>query len=117
MMAQCVNFLYNEVNAKRKGELTMKITLTPEALAWFKDDMIVEKGDYVRFFVRYGGCSTVQKGFSLGVEKQKPIQIGSQIEEDGIIFYVEEEDLWYFDGHDLEVDFNKEYDEPVFKYE
>ena len=35
---------------------------------------------------------------------------------DGIIFYVEESDLWYFNGHDLHVDYDEKKDELEFKY-
>lgn len=77
----------------------------------------LKEGDQVRFFVRYGGCSNVQKGFSLGVSKDEPQQIGVSAEKDGITFFVEESDVWYFDGHDLLVTYNESAEEPVFEYQ
>ncbi|BDG47052.1 MULTISPECIES: HesB/YadR/YfhF family protein [Parageobacillus] len=92
----------------------MEIILTPKAFAWYKEELNLQKGDAVRFFARYGGCSTVQSGFSLGVAKDDPIEPGAQTTIDGITFFVEDRDIWYFDGHNLVIDFNKQANEPVF---
>ncbi|PLR95258.1 HesB/YadR/YfhF family protein [Bacillus sp. T33-2] len=94
----------------------MKIVVSDEAAAWYENEMDLEKGSYVRFFARYGGCSTVQQGFSLGVSNEEPADIGAKSEKNGITYYIEEKDMWYFDNHDLEVGFNKAANEPVFNY-
>lgn len=95
----------------------MNIIVSKEAANWYQNEIGLKEGDFVRFFVRYGGCSTVQKGFSLGVENESPIGVGAQTVVDGITYYIEEKDLWYFDGHDLEVNFNTKFDEPEFNYQ
>lgn len=95
----------------------MNIAITEPALKWYQNEMEIKTGDHLRFYVRLGGCSTVQSGFSLGVTKEKPKEAGAQAEIDGIIFYVESEDLWYFDGHDLTVDMDKETETITFHYE
>lgn len=95
----------------------MNIIVNDRAAAWYKEEMLLNKGDYVRFFARYGGCSTVQQGFSLGVSSEVPHQIGFEVVKDDIHYYIEEKDLWYFDGKDLYVDFNEQVNEPVFRYE
>lgn len=95
----------------------MNIKISNEAAAWYKQELDLKSGDYVRFFARYGGCSTVQSGFSLGVAKDSESNdIGVKTELDGITFYIEEKDLWYFDEHDLIIEFNQNYKEPEFKY-
>lgn len=95
----------------------MNIIVNDRAAAWYKEEMLLNKGDYVRFFARYGGCSTVQQGFSLGVSSEVPHQIGFEVVKEDIHYYIEEKDLWYFDGKDLYVDFNEQVNEPVFRYE
>lgn len=95
----------------------MNIHVNDNAAAWYKEEMLLNTGDYVRFFARYGGCSTVQEGFSLGVSAESPYQIGFEVEKNGIHYYIEEKDLWYFDGKDLYIDFNEKANEPVFRYE
>jgi uncharacterized protein YneR len=95
----------------------MKIMIKPKALEWYKEELDLKQGDFVRFFARYGGCSTVQKGFSLGINKESPLSPGVQTVIDGITFFIEENDMWYFDHHNLIVDFDERINEPVFLYE
>lgn len=92
----------------------MNITISNEALQWYKEELEINSGDMVKFFVRYGGCSTVQRGFSLGVAKQQPVLIGAQSEIEGITFYIEDQDLWYFEDNDLVVTFDDTKGEPEF---
>ncbi|MCM2532518.1 HesB/YadR/YfhF family protein [Neobacillus pocheonensis] len=94
----------------------MNIQITSEAAAWYKKELDLANGDFVRFFVRYGGCSTVQSGFSLGVSNEEPVDLSVKTEQEGITFYIEEKDIWYFDEHDLVIEFRPEYDEPDFLY-
>jgi uncharacterized protein YneR len=95
----------------------MNIIIKQKAFEWYKEELDLKQGDFVRFYARYGGCSTVQKGFSLGVNKEEPISLGVKTVLEGITFFIEENDLWYFDNHDLIVDFNEQLNEPVFLFE
>ncbi|WP_047150708.1 HesB/YadR/YfhF family protein [Aneurinibacillus tyrosinisolvens] len=95
----------------------MKLTVEKEAVQWFREEMGAREGDAIRFFVRMGGCSTVQSGFSLGITKEPPIDAGLSIVEDGITFYIEKEDLWYLGESNLVVTYNKSKDEIDFAHE
>ncbi|NNU82931.1 hypothetical protein ETC05_03435 [Geobacillus sp. BMUD] len=93
----------------------MNIVITKKAFNWYKRELGLKPGDAVRFFVRYGGCSTVQRGFSLGMSKEESVdEPAAQTTVDGITFFVEEGDQWYFDGGNLTVDWDEKSDEPVF---
>ncbi|OXS79993.1 HesB/YadR/YfhF family protein [Domibacillus enclensis] len=94
----------------------MNITVTTDAKKWFKEEMQVKSGEAVRFYVRYGGSSPLHDGFSLGVAKDEPAEPAVSIVEDGITFFVEEKDIWYFDGHDLQVNYNESLQEPHYDY-
>lgn len=94
----------------------MEIYISDEATKWFKEEMFLENGDHIRFFVKYGGSSPVQEGFSLGMSKEAPSDIAVKKEQNGILFYIEEKDLWYFDNHNLHVDYDQELDEPIYMY-
>ncbi|PPA71943.1 HesB/YadR/YfhF family protein [Jeotgalibacillus proteolyticus] len=94
----------------------MNIQLSKEAVKWFQDEMMIKEGDHVRFFVKYGGSSKVQDGFSLGVSKDEPMEAAVTREENGITFFIEEQDVWYFDDHDLEVNYNESSDGPSYDY-
>ncbi|WP_312475580.1 HesB/YadR/YfhF family protein [Neobacillus sp.] len=94
----------------------MNLQITNEAARWYKQELNLTEGDHIRFFVRYGGCSTVQSGFSLGISSEEPVDIGAKSYIEGITFYIEEKDLWYLDDHDLLIEYQSDYDEPVFQY-
>lgn len=94
----------------------MEIKISDEAFKWFHDEMEVVDGESVRFFVRYGG-SGLQPGFSLGVTKDQPHEAAVELEKDQVRYFIEQQDLWYFDGHDLIVSVNDELDELDYAYE
>ncbi|MGN7471030.1 HesB/YadR/YfhF family protein [Brevibacillus sp. SAFN-007a] len=93
----------------------MKLTVTAPAVAWFKGEWGCKEGDSVRFFVRYGGVSTVQDSFSMGIAKEQPNEVGLSAVVDGITFYMEQDELWYMNGHGLIVDYRSATDEVDFK--
>lgn len=94
----------------------MKITVTNEALEWFKNELMLKPGDNVRFFVRYGGHSTIQEGFSLGMNMDRPKEAAVQTEKEGITFFIESEDTWYFKDLDLKIVLNEKKQEIEFEY-
>ncbi|AOV07764.1 HesB/YadR/YfhF family protein [Sporosarcina ureilytica] len=94
----------------------MNIVLSDEALKWFTNEMDVSKGEAIRFFARYGGSSPLHEGFSLGVTKIEPDEASVQIEKEGVLYYIESRDEWFFDGHDLIVDVNPKLQELSYFY-
>lgn len=94
----------------------MKITIGNEAIDWFKEEMGLNNGDYVKFFAKIYGTSPVQDSFALGFAKEDPIDMCASTEVDGITFFVEVMDEWFFNGHDLHVDYNENEDELEFSY-
>ncbi|WP_273834926.1 HesB/YadR/YfhF family protein [Guptibacillus sedimenti] len=92
----------------------MKMTITKPAMNWFKREMDLEKGDHLRFFVRLGGCSTVQDGFSLGMTVEEPTEPALMLEEEGITFFVEQKDIWFFENQDFTVKFSRNKEEIQF---
>ena len=94
----------------------MKIELTENALKWFEEELSLNEGEHIIFHVKYGGSSPTQQGFSLAFNKQNPIDIGADLTKNGVVYYVESEDIWYFDGHDLHVDVEEFSEGPVYTY-
>lgn len=94
----------------------MKITIDEQSAAWYKKELELEKGDSLRFFPRYGGYSPIQSGFSLGINKEDQNQAAVTLVQDEITYFVTEDDVWYFDGHDLHVTFDDQIAEPTFNY-
>jgi uncharacterized protein YneR len=99
------------------GEKGMKLTISDSALKWFQNNIGVQKGGNVRFYAKIYGSSPVQQGYSLGFSKDEdPIHIAFKYEAEGILFYVEESDIWYFNEHDLHVDYHEKEDELEYQY-
>lgn len=94
----------------------MRFTLTKAAAELYKQEMQLQAGDYVRFFVRYGGTNGPGNGFSFGVGISNPMMIGEKVESDGITFFIEREDLWLLQDADLTVQKNEKTGEIEFIY-
>ncbi|MCM3757211.1 HesB/YadR/YfhF family protein [Sporosarcina aquimarina] len=94
----------------------MNIRISNEATQWFDEEMDVEAGDSIRFFARYGGSSPLHEGFSLGVIREEPDEVAVETILDNVRYYIETRDLWYFDGHDLQVGVNQDLGELQYDY-
>lgn len=99
---------------KALGGNHMQFHISDDAIAWYEEELHLHEGDSVRFLARYGGNSTHHAGFSLGIEKENPISAGVSFHKNGIHYFIEENDLWYFNDQDLFIQFNSEINEPVY---
>lgn len=95
----------------------MQLTITESALDWYKREMSLSAGSHIRFFARYGeNMNSIQAGFSLGMALEEPKEPTVQVVNNGITFFIEKEDEWYFDNQDLTIIYNDAYDEIEFQY-
>ncbi len=94
----------------------VKIIVTDEACTWFKEEMDVVSGEHIRFFARYGGASPLHEAFSLGVTKEEPDEIATQVTHEGVVYYVDRHDQWFFDEHDLTVQLAEDLNEITYAY-
>lgn len=94
----------------------MNIIITDDAFNWFKKEMDIEHGDFIRFYARYGGSSPFHEAFSLGMNRETPLDIGVETIRDGVHFYIEKDDEWFFNNHDLYVNVDHKLDELVYEY-
>ncbi len=94
----------------------MKIMISNEAFQWFKKEMEVVQGKSIRFYARYGGSSPFHEAFSLGMTQDEPHDIGAETFVEGIHFYIEKDDLWFFNDHDLHVKVNEKSEELTYDY-
>ncbi|WP_440894906.1 HesB/YadR/YfhF family protein [Amphibacillus sp. Q70] len=96
----------------------MKIELTDRALKWFKEEYGVQEDEYIKFFPQIYGSSPVQDNFALAFRKvDQPIDKGVIIEKEQVRLLVEQDDLWFFDGHNLKIDYLADEDEVIFDYQ
>ena len=90
----------------------MKLTITEDAAKWFVSELDLNKGDYIKFFGKVYGP---HGGFSIAMEKVEPSRIFHTTEVQGINFYVEKNDAWFFDNADLAITFDEESKEPRYE--
>jgi uncharacterized protein YneR len=88
--------------------------MSEETAEYIIKDLQAVAGNKIRFFVRLGGCSTAQEGFSLGINKDTPKHPAVVLDRQNHEFFIEEEDEWFFDQKDLTV--SVEDDEIRFKF-
>jgi len=82
----------------------MKLNVSKEAAEWYKNEMDLEQGDYLQYYVQlYGGIPTAHPNYSLGMSIGKEGNIAVTDEVEGIIFYFNEEHAWFLKEFDMEV--------------
>jgi uncharacterized protein YneR len=89
----------------------MSLNVEQSAAQWYKREMSLEEGDHLRIFVRLGGSGSYQPGFSLGVMKDSPRKPAFKQVVEGIIFYLEEDNVWYLDNKELRIRFDEKQDD------
>lgn len=82
----------------------MSFEVSKEAAQWYKDEMDLERGDYVQYYVQlYGGIPTAHPNYSLGISVGKESSIAIKDEVEGITFYVNEDNSWFLNEFDMKV--------------
>lgn len=94
----------------------MKLEITPKAQEWFKEEISLAPGMGIRFYGKVYGKTDVHEGFSIGISAEQPVQPLLKEEVDGITYYIEETDDWFFKGYDLTVDFDEKLEEPKYVF-
>ena len=89
----------------------MKLTITDQAANWFINELKLTEGDSVKFF---GSIYGPHNGFSVTLEKVEPSRPFQIIEKNGIKFFVEKSDAWFFDNDDLDITFDEDLGEPNY---
>lgn len=94
----------------------MKLEITPEAVEWFENELLLSSGDSVRIYGKYGGATNVHVGFSTGLEVTTPNEALIEKVENGITFFTEVGDEWFFADYTLEVSLDETLKEPAYYY-
>ncbi len=96
----------------------MEIKVSDQALQWFKDDVEVSDGNTIKFQAKYGGYSPIHEGFLLAFALNEPMgETITTTEKNGITFFIDDTDAWYFEGYNLIVEYDDKLDEVAYDYE
>lgn len=95
----------------------MNIVIKDEALQWFKKEISIPEGMGIKFYAKIYGSTNVHDNFTLGMSVATPSASPYFTYEDqGILFFVEENDDWFFSDYVLEVGYNAKLDEPSYTF-
>jgi len=82
----------------------MKLEITEQAAACLKDEWRFDEGELIRVYVRYAGGGG--EPYAVGILKERPSAEGTalQTEADGMTFFIDEKDAWYFRDKHVTID-------------
>ena len=95
----------------------MKLTVDEQAANWFKEEVGIREGAGIRIKAKIYGGSPVREGFGLAIDPVEALSpIASFEAENGVFFFIEDTDEWFFDEHDLTITLNEALNEPHYIY-
>ncbi|WP_208559841.1 HesB/YadR/YfhF family protein [Marinilactibacillus kalidii] len=95
----------------------MKLALTEKAVQWFEEEFALDKGKAIRFFGKTYGNTEVHEGFSVGLSVDQPEgEPLAKKEINGITYFAGKEDEWFFNGYDLEIDFDYDREDLIYHF-
>ncbi|AMB99776.1 iron-sulfur cluster biosynthesis protein [Aerococcus urinaehominis] len=94
----------------------MKITVSDQAHKFAQEEMGLEKGDALRFTSKVYGKTAVHEGFSVAVSVEAPDEVIASTEKDGVLYYMDKHDEWFFNGYDFAVDYKPEEESFVYDF-
>ncbi|MHC5229763.1 HesB/YadR/YfhF family protein [Enterococcus sp. LJL99] len=92
----------------------MQLTVTPKAQEWFEKEVGASSDNGIRFFGKIYGKTEVHDGFSIAMSVEQPEQPLIKEVLNGVPYFIEETDDWFFNGYDLTVDYDEVNDEPKY---
>ena len=75
----------------------MLISIDDKATTWFTKEFDINKPFSIRMFPQYAGFGQKHKGYSLAFSAETPTNLGYTQEINGITFFVEGNDVWFFE--------------------
>ncbi|UQS83384.1 HesB/YadR/YfhF family protein [Bombilactobacillus thymidiniphilus] len=94
----------------------MKFMVSDAAQKWYQDNLELEKGDGLHFYGKVYGKTNVHDGFSLAFIKEKPHNPYYVKQIDGINYFFSDNDIWFFSGYDLQIDYDPAIDSPKYTF-
>lgn len=89
----------------------MLISIDERAASWFNREFEINKPFTIRIYPQYAGFGEKHKGYSLGFSAEAPTNAGFTKDINGITFYVEGNDVWFFEDTETYLSVNDLIDE------
>lgn len=95
----------------------MKLTVTDRASTWFKDELALPEGAGVRFYGKVYGNTNAHEGFSVGMMRDDDVVAPIMTtQKDGVTYWADDHDAWFFNNLNLTVDYDDQGDEPKYTF-
>lgn len=94
----------------------MFISIDERAATWFSREFEFNKPFSIRMFPQYAGFGVKNKGFSLAFSAETPTNVGYSNEVNGVTFFVEVNDVWFFEDTETSLTVDNHLDEIVVTY-
>lgn len=94
----------------------MQITITEPAHNWFVEEYDLEEGDAIRFLGKLYGKTEVHDNYSVGTQVAQPQEPLAQTKMNGITYFAEQYDEWFFSGYDFIIDYEKNTNDIIYRF-
>lgn len=94
----------------------MFLTIDPQVSAWFQTEMELEEGEAIRFLGKVYGNTEIHDGFSIGIRLEPPKKPLVETIVDGVLYYIETQDEWFFHSYSLQVELDTSLNEPTYRF-
>lgn len=94
----------------------MFISIDEKAIAWFVKEFDFNRPFSVRMYPQYAGFGEKHKGYSLAFSIETPANAAFTKDINGITFFIEGNDLWYFEDTETFLSVNQPLDELHVSY-
>jgi uncharacterized protein YneR len=94
----------------------MFISIDESATSWFTNEFEFNKPFSIRMFPQYAGFGQKHKGYSLAFSAETPTNAGYVKEINGITFFIEGNDVWFFEGTETSLSVDNLLDELQVTY-
>jgi uncharacterized protein YneR len=85
----------------------MFITIDEKAVNWFEKEFEYSTPFSIRLYPQYAGFGEKHKGYTLAFSIEKPANAAFTKQVNGISFYIEENDLWFFEDTETYLSVNQ----------
>jgi uncharacterized protein YneR len=89
----------------------MLLSIDESAATWFNKEFEINKPLSIRMFPQYAGFGEKHKGYSLAFSAETPTNVGFTTEINGITFFIEGNDVWFFEDTETYLSVNDLLDE------
>jgi uncharacterized protein YneR len=111
-----ISILMNHYPIGKGWCFNMFISIDERAATWFTREFELNKPFNIRMFPQYAGFGEKNKGYSLAFSAETPANAGYKNKVNGITFFIEVNDVWFFEDTETFLTLDGNLDEILVTY-